>query len=359
MTSGKLLLNRRTLIQASVVGAAAATAGIGPDALAGDKRWAAKPPAGFTRLSIPGKVVKVSKGGVMQAGGVYPTQSAAKLMLERAMTELTGKANLVEAFKTLVHPQDIVAIKPNGIAGRKSKKMAANKELLVEVVKGLIGAGVPASNITIFEQFRSFLAATRAITNDVKLTGAPEFPAGVKFAVHLNKDASMSEIRVGKIATKYVTPFTNATCVINVTQLKDHSICGYTGAMKNITHGCNINPHHFHEHNASPQIAHMYAHEVVKSRVALHIKDAYQVIYEGGPIDTKPRRRVLHEAVYVSTDPVALDHMGWKVVEKLRADNGLPTLKDAGREPTYLRVAAQLGLGVFDDNRIRFHEVTL
>jgi uncharacterized protein (DUF362 family) len=259
----------------------------------------------------------------------------------------------------MIHPSDTVAIKPNGIAGRKTMKMAANLEVIVEVVKGVMGAGVPASNITIFEQYKDFLFATRAIIDKGALTPAPELPAGVKMAVHLNKDAVMDEITVGGIGTKYVTPFTNASVVINITQLKDHSICGYTGAMKNITHGCNINPHAFHEHNASPQIAHMYAQEVVKSRVALHIKDAYQVIYDQGPIDIDPRRRVLHEALYVSTDPVALDHIGWKVVEKLRAGAGLPTLKDAGREPSYLAVAAQLGLGVFDDNRIRLREVTL
>jgi len=68
---------------------------------------------------------------------------------------------------------------------------------------------------------------------------------------------------------------------------------------------------------------------------------------------------VLHEAIYVATDPVALDVIGWKVVERLRADNGLPTLKAAGREPTYLRIAGELGLGVYDDKRIRLREVTL
>jgi uncharacterized Fe-S center protein len=147
--------------------------------------------------------------------------------------------------------------------------------------------------------------------------------------------------------------------VINVGQVKDHGICGYTGAMKNITHGANINPQQFHAHNASPQIAHLYAQEVIKSRVALHIGDAFQVIYDEGPIDKNPRRRVLHEAIYVATDPVALDVIGWKVVERLRADNGLPTLKAAGREPTYLRIAGELGLGVYDDKRIRLREVTL
>jgi hypothetical protein len=37
----------------------------------------------------------------------------------------------------------------------------------------------------------------------------------------------------------------------------------------------------------------------------------------------------------------------------------LPTLKDAGREPTYLRNAGELGLGVFDRARIRLREVQL
>jgi uncharacterized protein (DUF362 family) len=323
------------------------------------KSWAARPPKGFQRLSIPGKVVRVHKKGSMQPGGVYPTQAAARAMLERAMTELTGKATVADAFKQFVHPDDVVAIKPNGIAGRKTMKMAANKEVVLEVVKGVMAAGVPAERITIYEQYRDFLFATRCITDKQTLALAPEFPAGVKTAVHLNKKATMDSITVGGIATKYVTAFTDASVVINVTQVKDHGICGYTGAMKNITHGSNINPHDFHKHNASPQIAHLFAQQVVKSRMALHIADAYQVIYDEGPIDKNPRRRVLHESIYASTDPVAIDVIGWKAVEKLRAENGLPTLKDAGREPTYLKVASQLGLGLYDDKQIRFRDVTL
>ena len=351
------MLSRRAALATGASLAACASLGVSREAEA--KSWIARPPSGFTRMSLPGKVVKVQKRHVMQGNGVYPKQEAARMMLERAMTELTGKANLAEAFKQIIHKDDVVAIKPNGIAGRRSMKMAANKELIVEVVKGVMAAGVPAERITIFEQYKDFLFATRAITSKATLAPAPELPAGIKTAVHLNRDAVMPSINVGGISTKYVRPFTDATAVINLTQLKDHSICGYTGAMKNITHGCNINPQAFHEHNASPQIAHMYAQGVVKSRVALHIKDAYQAIYDEGPIDKNPARRVLQEAVYASTDPVAIDVMGWKVVEQLRKDNGLPTLKDAGREPSYLRVASELGLGVYDDNRIRLQTVTL
>ncbi len=353
-------IDRRQLLKATLATAAGATLlSTSERAEAQRKGWAATPPAGFQRLSLPGKVVKVSKGGVMQPGDVYPKPDAARIMLERAMTELTGKSSLKEALSLFVHPDDEVALKPNGIAGRQTMKMATSKELTVAVVNGLLEVGVKPDKITIFEQYRDFLYATRLITDKIGLTPTEELPAGIKMAVHLNRDATMESIDVGGTPTKYVTPFTNASVVINLSQVKDHSICGYTGAMKNITHGCNINPHSFHAHNASPQIAHLYAQDVIKSRVALHITDAYQVIYDEGPIDVNPRKRVLHEALYVATDPVALDVIGHKAIEKLRAENGLPTLADAGRAPTYIRAAGELGLGIYDDNLIRFRDVSI
>jgi len=97
----------------------------------------------------------------------------------------------------------------------------------------------------------------------------------------------------------------------------------------------------------------------VTSRVRLHVTDGFKLIYDEGPLDKNPARRIPHEAVYVCTDPVAMDVIGWGVVEKHRLDAGLPTLKDAGREPTYIRVASELGLGVFDKNHIRLREVRI
>jgi glyoxylate carboligase len=98
---------------------------------------------------------------------------------------------------------------------------------------------------------------------------------------------------------------------------------------------------------------------VVKSRVRLHIIDAFKLIYDEGPLDTNKKRRVPYEAVYATTDPVAMDVLGWAVVEEHRKNNGLPTLKDAGREPTYIRIASDLGLGIADKNRISLREVRI
>ena len=347
-------LSRRTFLGAALTGAAL----LGADqALAAGSGLAAKPPAGFMPLSIPGKVVKVAKSNVMQANGLWPTEGAAKLMLERAMSELTGKGDLGEAFAKFVHKDDKVAIKPNGIAGQKGATMATNRELILEVVRGVMAAGVPAKNIMIFEQYPKFLEGTRIW--DRHKGPDPALPAGIATAVHENEDATMSELNVMGIGTKFVRPFTEATAVIKLGLIKDHSICGFTGCLKNITHGALINPHAFHQHNASPQIAELYAQDVVKSRVRLHIIDGFKLIYDEGPLDKNKKRRVLHEAVYATTDPVAMDTLGWGIIEQWRKDNGLPTLKDAGREPTYIRIASELGLGVFDKNRISLREVAL
>jgi uncharacterized protein (DUF362 family) len=318
---------------------------------------AAKPPAGFVPLTIPGKIVKVSKANTLQANNLWPTEEAARAMLQRVMAELTGLSDLGAAFAKFVHKDDKVAIKPNGIAGKNGATMASNKELVLEVVKGVMAAGVPAANIVIYEQYPSFLAGTRVASKKGELD--PSFPAGITTTVHENKDATMPEIQVEGIGTKFVRPFTDATAVINVGLIKDHSICGYTGCLKNITHGSTINPHAFHEHNASPQIAALYAQDVVKSRVRLHIVDGFKLIYDEGPLDTNKKRRVPHEAVYATTDPVAMDVVGWAVVEEWRKNNGLPTLKDAGREPTYIRFAGDLGLGVADKNRISVRDVKI
>ncbi len=355
-------MERRDFGRRSWLGGAAALGltALSPDTVlaAGDRSGlVAKPPKGFVPLSIPGKVVRAEMANTLQENELWPKQEAATALLQRVMQELTGKSDVGEAFARFVHKDDKVAIKPNGIAGRKGATMAANKELVLAIAKGVVAAGVPPQNIMIYEQYGSFLKGTRVVNSKLELE--PEFPAGIKTAIHENKDATMDEILVGGVGTKYVRPFTEATAVINVTQIKDHSICGYTGTMKNITHGSIINPHHFHAHNASPQIAQLYAQSIVKSRVRLHITDAFKVMYDEGPLDTNPKRRIPFHSVYASTDPVAQDVIGWMLVEKLRKDNGLPTLKEALREPTYIKNAAELGLGIFDQNQIKFREVKI
>ena len=353
------IITRRQLMEAAAVAAAlgVATRSEGQTASSSAPKpepppsLAAKRPSGFLPMAAPGLIVKVSKSNTLQPNQLWPTDDAAKVMLERAMTDLTGRSTLGEAFGRFVHPKDKVAIKLNGIAAQKGATMATNKELVLEIVRGVLEAGVPPENLWVFEQFPTFLAGTR-----VKDSVLPE---GVKTYTHNGTDAGTGEVRIHGIRTRFARQLVEATAVINVALIKDHSLCGYTGALKNMTHGTTLNPAEFHANLMDPQIPLVYAQDVIRSRVRLHITDGFKLIYNGGPLDRDPRARVPHEAVYVSTDPVALDRIGWQVVDKWRVDKGLPTLEKSKRLPSYIERAADMGLGIADLNRIRMKEVSL
>jgi uncharacterized protein (DUF362 family) len=339
---------------AAAAAAAAATTVLASPAYAAanppSKSLAAAPPAGFSPFSAPGKVVKVTKADTLQKNKLHPKPDVAKEMLTKALTELTGKPDLVSAVSQFVHKDDIVCVKVNGIA---QSQMATNKELVLPFVEAMIEAGVQPKNITLLEQYPGFFNATRISAQNV--------PQGVKIATHSNGDATMDErlIPGTGTTTKFAKYLTEATCAINFALVKDHSICGYTGALKNMTHGCSINPHAFHTHHASPQIALMYAQDVIKSRVRLCIADAFKIMADGGPLYKRPEFVKAHDAVYASTDPVAIDTIGWEAVEKARSEFKLKTLAEVGREPAYIKAAASLGLGIHDRAQIQLKEVTI
>lgn len=320
--------------------------------------WIAKPPAGFQPLQLPGRVVQVEKNGsfeaMMQSNQLWPKPELAGKMLERVLTELTGKSTLPLALGEFIHSQDTVAVKVNGISGQTGYTMAVNFELILPLVQALLTLGVPAEKVTVFEQFPNFLQGTRV---GVK---ANQLPDQVNVASHNNRDAKMPKVRVfHRVETRFVRQVTDATAIIDMTMMKDHSLCGFTGALKNMTHGQIINPHDHHAHRCDPQIPLLYNHPVLRSRVRLHIVDAFKIIYDQGPLDKNPNKRIPHGSVYASTDPVALDRIGLKVIEDARKEHGAPLLADVRREASYVRTAGELGLGVYDLNMIRLRRVTI
>jgi uncharacterized protein (DUF362 family) len=343
--------SRRAFLGAAAgLGAAGAIASSKPAFARSVAGLPAQPPAGFVPLSAPGRVVKVSKAGCLEANRLFPKAEDAREMLRRALAELTGKAELVEAVKSFVHPDDKVCVKVNGIA---LQNMATNKELVLPFIEAMIAAGVPPTSITILEQYPGFMNGTRINARNV--------PAGVSVVWHTNSDATMDwrDIPGTSRHTKFVRPLTEATALINFALIKDHSICGYTGALKNMTHGCSVNPQDFHDHHASPQIAILSAQDVLRSRLRLCIIDGFKLMAHGGPLYKHPEYVVPHEAVYVSTDPVALDALGSDLVEKARSGFGLKSLTDEGRPPAYIQAAADLGVGIADREKITLRDITL
>jgi uncharacterized protein (DUF362 family) len=344
-------MDRRSFLGGAAAAAAAAALLRTTDASARvSSDLAAHPPEGFVPLTAPGKVVKVTKAGCLEANGLYPKPADAKEMLRRALQELTGKAELADSVKSFVSPLDKVCVKVNGIA---LQNMATNKELVLPFLQAMIDSGVPAANITVLEQYPGFMNGTRINARNV--------PAGVSVVWHSNKDATMDwrELPNLKRHTKFVRALTESTALINFALIKDHSICGYTGALKNMTHGCSVNPQDFHDHHASPQIAVLASQDILQSRLRLCVSDGFKVMAHGGPLYKHPEYVSAHESVYASTDPVALDAVGWDVVEKARAGHRLKSLTDEGRAPAYIQAAADLGLGVADRGKLAIREIVL
>jgi uncharacterized protein (DUF362 family) len=349
-------LSRRQLVTGLAAAAGlGATAGLLPlpEARAAEAgKLAARPPAGFVPMAAPGRITKVTAKGdlkaTMQPNQLWPQPDVAKRLLAKAMTDFTGAADVVSAMKRFIHPEDRVAVKVNGIGAKIGATFGTNYELVLAVVEAVLKVGVAPDRVTVFEQYPGYLIGCRINTRKCKL------PEGVRAETHNNNQMGTPGLPIYQgIKTRFCTQLTEATAVINMPLIKDHGVCGYTGALKNITHGCNDNPSSFHAHQASPQIALLYNHPVVRSRVRLHITDGFKLMFDGGPLDRNKRGQILHGSVYVATAPVALDAVGAKLVEEHRQAKRMPSLKASGREPRYIKTAGELGLGVHELNLIK------
>lgn len=294
---------------------------------------------GWRPFSEPGKVAKVRHDNPLRGLAMDPR--AAGEMLERAVTTLTGQRSAADAWRKLIKPDDVVALKPNGLGG---PTLATQKELLDAAIESLLGIGIPATNIIVYEQYVPYMRACRVQPTNV--------PQGVRVVVHLGRDAPPEWTSVPSGRTRFVRPLLDATAVISFPLAKDHGITGVTGCLKNMTHGSIVNPRDFHRHAGSPQIAELYAHEAIRSRVRLHVMDVTKILWQGGPRDDASHRRNGNE-LWASTDPVAIDSLLVELIETERRAHRLPTLVARGTPPSHVTAAAGMGLGVADRTRIR------
>jgi uncharacterized protein (DUF362 family) len=139
--------------------------------------------------------------------------------------------------------------------------------------------------------------------------------------------------------------------------LKDHGIAGVTIALKNMF-GAIHNPNKYHLNIGDPYIPDVFMLPSIKKKVRLTICDAMVAQYEGGP-SYMPHWSWAYNGLIFSKDPVALDYTGWKIIEQERQKRGLKSLRELGREPTYISTAANAShrLGTNNPDRIELVQV--
>jgi hypothetical protein len=357
---------------------------------------------------------------------------------------------------------DVVGIKVNpvgrkpqpGEGGRVPGAVGAisNPEVLIKVVSSLRAIGFPPQNIIVFERYAiefaeagyEALMRTRPLDGvrwlassytggslQVDIAGfdngrdncPPELARHVvgydpdHFAVmgfctpqHSKNDDRRFRSHLSLIVTRLCSK------IINLPVLKDHRSAGVTLALKNLSHGMNNNVARSHladivhglqgagqmvtgPNQCNTFIPRAVAQHALRQKATLHILDGLIGVYEGGPgCWNKTWGTWRHKGLFFATDPVALDHVGWDLIDAKRAQMGWAPVERMGwvnqtpartvathlapfaasdpvsesvlaagarnleegratevfnlRQPDHVVLAGQLGLGTFDREQI-------
>ena len=243
-------------------------------------------------------------------------------------------------------PNTSTGIKINTIGGFK---LSTRPETALALAKVLQELGIKPNNIIIWDRTNRELkeAGFKLNKNQAHINIFGTDTSGIGYdrelTSHLNIGSLFSTIQSRQIANS-----------ISLALLKDHGLAGITAGMKNY-YGAVHNPNKYHDFNCDPFVAELFHTDHIKKKHKLSILDCLEVQYHRGP-SFHPTWLEKSESLILGLDPVAVDYVGWQMIERFRATKGLPSLKEETREPSYLKSAEKLGLGYADPKKIEIVE---
>ena len=375
--------DRREFLAASV---AAATAACGKTI---EQRQAGASASGAVPSGIPGpypgRVVAVHHPGSILSGAYQP--EPVQQMIERGLTELTHAGSLAESLGQFFEPGDVVGIKVNGV-GRPH--VISDASVVNTLIGGLNEVGIPNRDMVVYERTKaSFTGAgfEKWLPDGVRFMNATEKYHAIQLdmegydrdvymempLVHPDYKADYSlddpHIRRSYVA-KWLSREVNK--VINICVMKHHQSAGVTLALKNMSHGFVNNVNRSHASTTAnacgifiPAVVDL---PIIREKVVLHVLDGVKAAYHGGPGGKVGKYTWEHKTMYFATDPVALDKTGWRVIDAKRAEVGVPSIallkpdEDSNWlncQVEHIELAGNMGLGVYDDEKIRLKRINL
>ncbi len=333
---------------------------------------------------FPGRVIEARNPAMIRAG--IKDRDAIGRTLDAGMKALVGSDDPVEAWRSFFEPGDVVGIKVNPVGAPLAPTSA---ELMLGVIDGLKAAGVKPRDMVVFDRYREEFIGSgldKAVPDGVTWGGlTPESdPSQLRLSwpgndpvagydpdefmemnlVHHGadpKDDRNLRSHLGLLVTRRV----NKLVLLPV--LKDHGSAGVTGALKNMSHGLVNNVARSHstpQTNACNQfIPQVVAHPIIRRKCVLQILDGIKGVFQGGPFGYKENPHWVWEynALFLGTDPVALDRVEWDIIDAKRREMGMAPVGSVGRlahdetregfdvrQPQHIALAANLGLGSFD-----------
>jgi uncharacterized protein (DUF362 family) len=274
------------------------------------------------------RVVMVRSQKVLNPGGAVDAE-VLSAMVRSALLSLTGTAAPEKAWGSLFSPGDTVGIKVNAIAGRLLSPSPAWVSVLA---RGLRTAGVEEKRIVLWDRSsRELKEAGFPLNWEGKGmrcfgTDAP----GMGYDPDLVENGS-----IGGLLSRVLTTLTSAQ--VNLCILKDHNLAGLSGALKNL-YGAIHNPNKYHDGHCNPYIADLNALPQIRQKFRLTLCDALRVQCHGGPA-FKSQWMENYRGILASFDPVALDFVGWRLLDQIRKAHGLSSLQEEDRAPLYILTA--------------------
>jgi len=323
---------------------------------------------------FPGRVVELFEPTSIVHNRV--SQLVVKRMLEQGMQELTGEKSAKAAWARFVEPNDVVGIKINPSG---APACCSSPEILREIIAGVQGAGVPARNIVVYDRYSYEIdigSYQTLLPAGVRIVGIQE-----GFADHSGYDDRVycQANFFGEWETRsYMASLVSRelTKIINVPTMKDHSASGVTGCLKNLGYGAFNNVARSHQAPfsfTSPLIGVMCSVEPLRSKAVLHIMDGMRQVWHGGPLTQLPGFIFQAGTLLIGTDPVAIDSIELRSIEKKREKEGAPSVWEHDpksitsdgseflhnssknlfyRQPGHIVAAGKLGLGMADKKQI-------
>jgi Domain of unknown function (DUF362) len=291
-----------------------------------------------------------------------PNADVVQAMVNRGMTNFTGQPTVPAAWRSLVSTQDIVAIKVFSAGGEIS---GTRPSVVAAVVNGLLRAGLPPDHIIIWDKRADSLRAAGFFQLGrqlgVRVEGAVEtgydptnyyLPDSAIIGNLVYGDLEFGKTGDGVGRKSFVTKILSrqATKIISIAPLLNQPFAGVCGHLYSLAFGSVDNTIRFQNDpdRLAVAIPEINALPSVGDRVVLNITDALIGQYEGGASVLLHYSTVLNE-IWLSRDPVALDTLGIRELERERQ------IYDAPSFPPDMEIytnAALLQLGINDPSQI-------
>jgi hypothetical protein len=323
---------------------------------------------------FPGRVVEVHHHDSVRPDHTIDVPSV-RAMMRQGMCSLTGADHPSEAWRRFFERGDVVGIKVNPVGFSRSPDVVgsiSSPAVILEIVAGLRSAGVRPRDIILFERYASefreagyetlmrepaldgvrwLASAANGGNRQVDIAGYdgnedrdshvagydPDRFVSMGFChpVHNPRDDRRFRSHVSMIVSRLVNKYITVPC------LKDHRSAGVTLALKNLSHGMNNNVARTHidavyrytadgrrgpltgPNQCNTFIPTVAGQEVLRQKATLHVLDGLIGVYEGGPGSwNRTWATWPYRALFFATDPVAMDHVGWDIIDRKRAREG-------------------------------------